>query len=313
MADRKVLVKYYPPDFDPDKLAEKGRQYRNYGYRKRRPGGGGKLMNVRFMFPFTMCCGMCNEFIYIGTKFNSRVEKIRGEDYLGIPIWRFFARCPHCRGEITFKTDPKNTEYILESGGTRTYDPRKDADLAESTLKERLEEEIATDSMKALEHKTHSTANELQALEQLDELRKINKRLLSREATLAHALEWLKGSGVKVSPDELNEAELEEFRQAKEEMDALRLQKALGEHSSDDDEDDKEDWDVADDVGGKSNNDRLPQEEGGTSTPAEEQGKTREGGPAAPPRMVIKKRRKNDHPAASLSALSGYDSDNTAS
>jgi hypothetical protein len=128
MADRKVLVKYYPPDFDPQKLAQKSRLYRNIDAKRKR--GDSKLMNVRFMFPFTMCCATCNEFIYIGTKFNSRVERIKGEDYLGITIWRFYGHCPHCRAEIQFKTDPQNTEYILESGGTRTYDQRKDAALA---------------------------------------------------------------------------------------------------------------------------------------------------------------------------------------
>lgn len=127
MADRKVLVKYYPPDFDPEKLREKSRLCRRY---EKRGKGGVKQMNVRFMFPFTMCCATCGEFIYIGTKFNSRVERIAGEDYLGIAIWRFYGRCPHCRGEIAFKTDPQHTEYVLEFGGTRTYDPRKDAELA---------------------------------------------------------------------------------------------------------------------------------------------------------------------------------------
>lgn len=130
-----MLVKYYPPDFDPEKLAQKGRLYRNYDAKRRK--GQVKLMNVRFMFPFTMCCATCNEFIYIGTKFNSRVERIKGEDYLGIPIWRFYARCPHCRADIMFKTDPQNTEYVLESGGTRTYDQRKDAALAGNLVNKR--------------------------------------------------------------------------------------------------------------------------------------------------------------------------------
>lgn len=51
--------------------------------------------------------------------------------------------------------------------------------------------------MRALEHKTYNTANELMALEQLDELRKINKRLLNRETTVDDALEWLKQGGIE--------------------------------------------------------------------------------------------------------------------
>lgn len=68
--------------------------------------------------------------------------------------------------------------------------------VAEMSLKEQLEEEL-TDSMRALEHKTHNTANELVALEQLDELRKINKRLLNRESTLDEAMSWLLKGGVE--------------------------------------------------------------------------------------------------------------------
>ena len=48
-------------------------------------------------------------YIYRGTKFNSRVETVKGERYLGtIPIRRFYIRCPKCVATITFKTDPEN-------------------------------------------------------------------------------------------------------------------------------------------------------------------------------------------------------------
>ena len=48
-------------------------------------------------------------YIYRGTKFNSRVETIKGEKYLGtIPIRRFYIRCTKCVATITFKTDPAN-------------------------------------------------------------------------------------------------------------------------------------------------------------------------------------------------------------
>lgn len=78
-----------------------------------------------------------------------------------------------------------------------------------STLKDQLEEEIGTDSIKALEHKTYSTANELMALEQLDELRKINKRLLNRESMVDDALEWLKLGGMEKPEDNKTNEESE--------------------------------------------------------------------------------------------------------
>lgn len=86
MADRKVLVKYYPPDFDFDKLRANKKALRIQQQQLKRRRGDvydppqkknkNKIMNVRMMFPFTLKCGTCNEFIYVGTKFNSRVEKV---------------------------------------------------------------------------------------------------------------------------------------------------------------------------------------------------------------------------------------------
>ena len=53
-------------------------------------------------------------YIYRGTKFNSRVETVKGERYLGtIPIRRFYIRCPKCVATITFKTDPENQVFRI--------------------------------------------------------------------------------------------------------------------------------------------------------------------------------------------------------
>lgn len=41
----------------------------------------------------------------------------------------------YCYAEITFKTDPRNHDYIVEGGGTRNYDPYRDAKAAEEVLK----------------------------------------------------------------------------------------------------------------------------------------------------------------------------------
>lgn len=86
MADRKVLVKYYPPDFDFDKLQQKKKALRVHQQQQKRRRGDvfdlpskkhrNKIMNVRMMYPFTLKCGTCSEFVYVGTKFNSRVERV---------------------------------------------------------------------------------------------------------------------------------------------------------------------------------------------------------------------------------------------
>jgi DNA-directed RNA polymerase subunit RPC12/RpoP len=36
----------------------------------------------------------------------------------GIQIYRFYISCPRCSQQITFKTDPKNADYVIEHGAT---------------------------------------------------------------------------------------------------------------------------------------------------------------------------------------------------
>ncbi|XP_010413673.1 PREDICTED: coiled-coil domain-containing protein 94 homolog isoform X2 [Camelina sativa] len=68
--------------------------------------------------------------IYKGTKFNSRKEDVIGETYLGIQIFRFYFKCTKCSAELTMKTDPQNSDYIVESGASRNYEPWRAEDEA---------------------------------------------------------------------------------------------------------------------------------------------------------------------------------------
>lgn len=61
MAERKVLIRYYSPDFDPKKL-EKLKIKKD------------KQDNVRMMLPMSVRCNTCGNFLYIGTKYNMRKE-----------------------------------------------------------------------------------------------------------------------------------------------------------------------------------------------------------------------------------------------
>ena len=170
MSERKVLTKYYPPDFDPSKIQ------RVKGSKKVGP----LLQTVRLMAPFSMKCTSCGEFIYKGRKFNARKETT-DEKYYAITIFRFYIRCTRCSAEITFKTDPKNMDYECEKGAKRNFEPWREAKLAEETEEERLDrlerEEAERDAMKELEAKTLDAKTEMQIADALDEIRTRNARI----------------------------------------------------------------------------------------------------------------------------------------
>jgi hypothetical protein len=170
MSERKVLSKYYPPDFDPSKIT-----------RQRGPKQvGPKVQTVRLMAPFSMKCTHCGEFIYKGRKFNARKET-SDEKYYNISIYRFYIRCTRCSGEITFKTDPKNMDYEAERGAKRNFEPWREAKLAEETDEERLDrlerEESERDAMKELETKVLDAKTEMAIADALDEIRSRNARI----------------------------------------------------------------------------------------------------------------------------------------
>lgn len=203
MSERKVLSKYYPPDFDPAQLV-----------RKKGPKQvGPKVQTVRLMAPFSMKCTSCGEvsetqtafnrrlssklgvfpasryrkpantmaqYIYKGRKFNARKETPEEEKYLGIQIFRFYIRCTRCSSEITFKTDPKNQDYTCERGAKRNTEPWRKVD-EEETDEQRLDrleqEEEERNAMQELEAKTVDAKREMAIADALDEIRTRNARM----------------------------------------------------------------------------------------------------------------------------------------
>ncbi|NXQ24583.1 YJU2 factor, partial [Alaudala cheleensis] len=162
MSERKVLNKYYPPDFDPAKIPKlKLPQDRQYV--------------VRLMAPFNMRCKTCGEYIYKGKKFNARKETAQNELYLGLPIFRFYIKCTRCLAEITFKTDPENTDYTMEHGATRNFQAEKLLEEEEKRLQKEREEEEFNNPMKILENRTKDSKVEMEVLENLQELKELNQ------------------------------------------------------------------------------------------------------------------------------------------
>ncbi len=169
MSERKVLNKYIPPDFDPALIP-------------RRKIDKDKQQVVRLMAPFSMRCNSCGEYVYKGKKFNARKETAKGEEYYGIKIFRFYIKCPRCSAEITFKTDPKNTDYVAEHGASRNFEPWRDIEekgeqadpLAYLLDDEEREDDI--DPMKALEKRTLESKREMEVADALQDIRTRNAR-----------------------------------------------------------------------------------------------------------------------------------------
>jgi len=163
MSERKVLNKYFPPDFDPSKIPKRVKK-KNEQHK------------VRLMAPFSMHCVTCGNWIAKSTKFNARKETVEGEMYLTIKIYRFYIRCPRCSAEITFKTDPKNADYVCEHGALRNFDSSREERILGEEKKLEKQQEEENNPMKALENRTLESKKEMDILDALDEIRTKNAR-----------------------------------------------------------------------------------------------------------------------------------------
>jgi len=168
MSERKVINKYIPPEFDPNKIPRR-RQEKSAQH------------TVRIMAPYSMRCASCGEYIYKGRKFNARKE-LTGGNYLGIKIHRFYVRCPQCAAEISYTTDPQNMGYAPESGATRNFEPWREAKEEEEREKKRRMLEELHNPMRALETRTYDAKRGIEIVEALDEIRMRNARLESVDA-----------------------------------------------------------------------------------------------------------------------------------
>jgi len=153
--------------------------------------------------------------MYRGRKFNSKKEAVKGPEgkYLGIQKFRFYIKCTACSRPVTFLTDPKNTDYEMESGATRNYEVHKDRVkkedevLAEKHLKEK------EDPMKALENRVLASQREMADLDNLDEIKAMNMRHLKLR------------SGFQTGKDSLSSSLLsrKDVEENKREMSVLEL------------------------------------------------------------------------------------------
>ena len=168
MGERKVLNRYFPPDFDPAKI----------------PRGKKANLNpnfvVRMMLPMSVRCNTCGEYMYKGKKFNSRKEDVDGPEgeYLGIKVLRFYFKCITCSAEFTIKTDPKNMDYAVEAGVRRNFELYKAEEKEKTAAATARAESEKDDPMAQLENKTKDSKVEMDILDALDEIRAVLAALL---------------------------------------------------------------------------------------------------------------------------------------
>jgi Saf4/Yju2 protein len=232
MSERKVLTKYYPPDFDPSKITRTPRHLRP---------AEAKLPKVRLMAPFSMKCTSCGEYIYKGRKFNAQKETT-DEKYLNISIFRFYIKCTRCAAEITFKTDPKNMDYTCEKGAKRNFEIWRSGkgDEIEETDEQRLdrlereeaeaEEMEERNAMAELEQKMEDSKREMKIADALDEIRTRNARIERGEKGDIGVQEALAGVRDQVEDDRLR-AEREDDEMARRAFEEGNRQKVLLEDS----------------------------------------------------------------------------------
>ncbi|XP_020166108.1 splicing factor YJU2 [Aegilops tauschii subsp. strangulata] len=223
MGERKVLNKYYPPDFDPAKIP-----------RRKQPKN--KQITVRMMLPMSIRCGTCGTYIYKGTKFNSRKEDCIGETYLGIQLFRFYFKCTRCSAEMTFKTDPQNSDYTVESGASRNFEPwRKEDEVVDKEKRKREAEEMG-DAMKALENRAMDSKQDMDILAALEEMRSMKSRHAG--VSVDQMLEILKHSAHQ--KEEKTVAELDEEDEELIKSITFRNSKDYVKRIEDDDDDDED-------------------------------------------------------------------------
>merc|ERR1712032_1261330 len=154
MGERKVLCKYFPPDFDPGLL-------KKYGFKKQWM----KQIEVRMMLPFNIQCIKCGEYMYRGKKFNSKKEDVDDDDmYLGIKKFRFHMKCSGCGNVFSIKTDPENGDYEVEIGCKRLFEVWKKTDADEEPETDNKIESLEKNTLAAKQlEDSHDAIDFLQA------------------------------------------------------------------------------------------------------------------------------------------------------
>jgi len=115
-----------------------------------------------------------------GTKFNSKVENVLGEDYVGMKIKRIIGKCSQCNALFSYKTDLQNAGYTMESGASRNFELWRDTRASDEVAEAERDFSEKMDPMKALEKRTEESRRQI---EEMDALTEIKEKLALRVET----------------------------------------------------------------------------------------------------------------------------------
>ncbi|GAV52046.1 hypothetical protein ZYGR_0AG00370 [Zygosaccharomyces rouxii] len=224
MSERKVINKYYPPDFDPLQ-AERDLKKANKALKKRSNG----VVTVRLMTPFSIRCLKCEEYIPQSKKFNGKKE-VLGEKYLDtFKMYRLSIRCPRCSNSIAFRTDPQSSDYVMEFGGTRNYAGRLKENKNLETVDQALERLVkehdddrhrAEDKMQVLEERLSKLQREQEGDQQLVALKNSRAQQQRKADSLSHESE-------EEQEDELDRLAEKAFESRKGRTSAIKVSKPV--------------------------------------------------------------------------------------
>lgn len=170
MATRKMVNKYYPPEYD----------YREEKRKKKKVD----VLRITFMLPISVQCDSCTEFMSKGSKINANKEKAPEYNYLTVEAYRFTFKCRQCGQEIELHTVPKDAKYVVGKGGEVLEESHfdKEAFMRSTVLyapkEEKGEEALYEKQRQVQQELTHR--EDIKRLQQrLDHRAQAHKRLLS--------------------------------------------------------------------------------------------------------------------------------------
>ncbi len=116
----------------------------------------------------TVRCDGCKGLLARNTKVNARKETLK-EKYMGrIDQFRFFVQCTDCGAQITFRSNPKETRYDLESGGVDLT--KRNRTESEAKTPEANPDQPAS-TLETLEARAHETRRRMKQIDQLELMR----------------------------------------------------------------------------------------------------------------------------------------------